>query len=58
MDDAELGEAADSLGGREALHRDLDKLEGKHHLLEISEEQVLGSKHGMVQLYLYAQTGA
>lgn len=57
MDDAELGEAVDSLGGREALHRDLDKLEGKHHLHEISE-QVLGSKHGMVQLYLYAQTGA
>lgn len=39
MDDVKLGGAVDSFGGREALHRDLDKLEGNQQLHEISEAQ-------------------
>lgn len=43
--DAKLRGAAPlhSLGGRETLHRNLDKLEGSHQLHEISKEQVLDS---------------
>lgn len=35
------------LGGRETLHRDLDKSEGSHQLHEISKEQVLASAPGL-----------
>lgn len=47
VDDAKLREAAPLhfLGGRETLHRDLDKLEGSHQLHEISE--VLDSALGL-----------